>query len=115
MEQLYRDGPRKFSPKTNYNLNTSDIKGAQPKKVSDVVKGLKRRNFFDDGQIENLHLKDKYGRKNVSSNIITHEKEINNNFGSYATAEVNRSIYGPQGYRKNVGNTFAPPNPDDKV
>ena len=90
-------------------MNTSDIQGAQPKKVNTIQKGLKRRNFFEDGQIEQLHLKDKYGRKNVSSNVITHEKD-NNNFGSYASVEALKAAnQGPQGYRKNIGNTYAPP------
>ena len=57
-------------------LTTHDIKGAQPKKINQVYKGLKRRNFFEQNQIENLHLKDKYGRKNFSTNPISHNAEM---------------------------------------
>ena len=61
-----------------------------------VSKGLKRRNFFEDATTENLHLKDKYGRK--GNNLIAHDQLA----PSYATTQ-------PPGYnRKNIGATFAP-------
>jgi len=54
MNYQHRDG---------LNLMTTDIPGAQPKQVTKVSRGLKRGNFFDNDQIESLHMRAKYGVK----------------------------------------------------
>ena len=65
-----------------------------------MSKGLKRRNFFQDQQIENLHLKVKYGKNNSMSNPIAHDFQAN--FHTQTLPPVAR-------VHKNQGNTYNPP------
>lgn len=73
---MIRDFSNEGRFQSDLKLTTNDIPGAQPKKINQVSKGLKRKNFFEENQIENLHLKDKYGRKNFSTNPIAHNAAI---------------------------------------
>ena len=66
-----------------------------------MTKGVKRRNFFDDKIIEDLHLKVKYGKLDNSDNPIEHDSRV------YAVQDS--SYKSRLKNRKNEGTSYAPP------